>query len=329
MYKILILTGNVEERSLLYDTLQEFDEEFELYEAKAEEDALQVINSKDIQIVIKNRQTNLYEITKSYPLLEIIEIGEQKESLKQSLIEAIRRIIKREVDENTCKVEETISDYVVESIVSLEQANIWIKEIETAISLKNGELLKNGLDKALHGYRIVEEYYPFYVRSMYMLILQSMIKVVPCKMNDLEKMTEYIFKTEQCNRIENLLHTYAEMVEDEFENEAKASNRVIYQVKQYINLHYQEDLKLSHLAEQVYLSTNYLSNIFTKHTGCSLNKYIKEVRLEKAQELLLSTNMKIADIGRSVGYDNTSYFIKKFQERYGMTPEKYRIQPNN
>ena len=101
MYKILILTGNVEERSLLYDTLQEFDEEFELYEAKVEEDALQVINSKNIQIVIKDRQINLYEINKTYPLIEIIEIGEQKESLKQSLIEAIRRIIKREVDEHT------------------------------------------------------------------------------------------------------------------------------------------------------------------------------------------------------------------------------------
>jgi AraC-like DNA-binding protein len=37
--------------------------------------------------------------------------------------------------------------------------------------------------------------------------------------------------------------------------------------------------------------------------------------------------MKIADIGRRVGYDNTSYFIKKFQEKYGMTPEKYRMNP--
>lgn len=329
MYKILILTGNVEERSLLYDTLQEFDEEFELYEAKVEEDALRIINSKNIQIVIKDQQTNLYEINKSCPLLEIIEIGEQKELLKQSLIEAIRRIIKREVDEHTWKVEEKINKHVAESIVSLEQDNVWIKEIETAISLKNGELLKNVLDKALREYRILEEQYPFHVRSMYMAILQIMIKVVPCKMSDLEKMTEYIFRTEHSHKIENLLHTYAEMAGDEFDNEAKASNRVIYQVKQYINLHYQEDLKLSHLAEQVYLSTNYLSNIFTKHTGCSLNKYIKEVRLEKAQELLLSTNMKIADIGRSVGYDNTSYFIKKFQERYGMTPEKYRIKPNN
>lgn len=93
------------------------------------------------------------------------------------------------------------------------------------------------------------------------------------------------------------------------------------------NLHYHEDLKLHHLAEQVYLSSNYLSNIFTKHTGCSLNKYIKEVRLKKAQELLLSTNMKVADIGRRVGYDNTSYFIKKYQEKFGVTPEKYRMKP--
>ena len=122
--------------------------------------------------------------------------------------------------------------------------------------------MKRELDKALHEYRIVEEQYPFYVRSMYIMILHIMIKIVPCNMSDLEKMTEYILKTEQSHKIENLLLTYAEIVENEFENEAKASNRVIYQIKQYINLHYHEDLKLSHLAEQVYLSTNYLSNIY-------------------------------------------------------------------
>ena len=327
MYKILILTGNVEERSLLYDLLQEFEEEFELYEAREKEEALRIINSKKIQIVITERQANLYGICESCPQLEIIEIGEQKDDLKRNLIGAIRRIVKLEVDKHTRNVEKMMSDPVTEKKVSLEQDNVWIKEFETAISLKNGELMKRELDKVLREYRIMEEQYPFYVRSMYILILQIMIKIVPCKMSDLEKMTEYILKTEQSHKIENLLYTYAEIVEDEFENEAKASNRVIYQVKQYINLHYHEDLKLSHLAEQVYLSTNYLSNVFTKHTGCSLNKYIKEVRLEKAQELLLSTNMKIADIGRRVGYDNTSYFIKKFQEKYGMTPEKYRMNP--
>lgn len=327
MYKILILTENVEERSLLYDLLHDFEEEFELYEAREKEEVLRIINSKNIQIVIKDRQANLYGISESYSKLEIIEIGEQKDALKRNLTGAIRRIVKREVDKHTWNAEEMMSDSVTEKKVSFEQDNVWIKEFETAISLKNGELMKRELDKVLREYRIMEEQYPFYVRSMYILILQIMIKIVPCKMSDLEKMTEYILKTEQSHKIENLLHTYAEIVEDEFENEAKASNRVIYQVKQYINLHYHEDLKLSHLAEQVYLSTNYLSNVFTKHTGCSLNKYIKEVRLEKAQELLLSTNMKIADIGRRVGYDNTSYFIKKFQEKYGMTPEKYRMNP--
>ncbi len=342
MYKILILNGNVDERSLLYDVLREFDEEFELYEAKEKEDTLRIIHSKNIQIVITDRHTNLYEIYENYPYLEIIMIGNeqpifadnircvkeplQKDDLKQMLIEAIHHIIKREEEGSVWEVEHA-GIRAAEKRVSLERDDTWVKEIETAISLKNGEVLKFKLEQALRTYRTIEEQYPFYVRSMYMMILQLLVKIVPSKMSDLEKMIEYIFKTEQSIKIENLLLTYAELVVDEFENEAKSSNRVIYQVKQYINLHYHEDLKLSHLAEQVYLSTNYLSNIFTKYTGRSLNKYIKEVRLSKAQELLLSTNMKIADIGRSVGYDNTSYFIKKFQEQYGVTPEKYRMKP--
>ena len=112
MYKILILTGNVEERSLLYDLLQEFEEEFELYEAREKEEALRIIRSKNIQIVITDRQANLYGISEAYSQLEIIESGEQKDELKRKLTGAIHRIVKREVDKHTWKAEEIISVFL-------------------------------------------------------------------------------------------------------------------------------------------------------------------------------------------------------------------------
>ena len=62
--------------------------------------------------------------------------------------------------------------------------------------------------------------------------------------------------------------------------------------------------------KQIYLSPNYLSNMFTKATGSSLNKYIQQVRMWKAQELLININMKITGISKAVSYPTNSYLSK-------------------
>ncbi len=95
-------------------------------------------------------------------------------------------------------------------------------------------------------------------------------------------------------------------------------------VEEYIREHYMEELSLDKLAGVVFLSPKYLSSIFIQVTGTSLNKYIKNVRMEKAKELLIKTNMKISDICQKVGYSYVSYFCRSFQEHFGATPEKYR-----
>lgn len=78
------------------------------------------------------------------------------------------------------------------------------------------------------------------------------------------------------------------------------------------------------LAEKVYLSSGYLSFIFKKETGMNLNRFIRVFRMEKAKELLCSTNMKVAQVSEKVGFSNVSYFCRSFREYYGSSPESYR-----
>ena len=78
------------------------------------------------------------------------------------------------------------------------------------------------------------------------------------------------------------------------------------------------------LAAQVYLSPGYLSAIFKEETGVTLNRYIREVRMNKAKELLEGTNMKIARIAKEVGFSNSSYFCRSFREFFGMSPDSCR-----
>lgn len=102
------------------------------------------------------------------------------------------------------------------------------------------------------------------------------------------------------------------------------ANRTIAIVEQYILKHYMDELSLDILADKVYLTSHYLSSMFNREKGIGINRYIKNVRMEKARELLLDTNMKINDICKAVGYSNLSYFCKAFRNEHGMTPEKYR-----
>jgi len=78
------------------------------------------------------------------------------------------------------------------------------------------------------------------------------------------------------------------------------AERVIEDVVQMIEREYSSEITLESIARKVYLSPGYLSRLFKKHMGKSIIKYMTSVRLEKAGELLLSTNKKITDIGKEV-----------------------------
>lgn len=94
----------------------------------------------------------------------------------------------------------------------------------------------------------------------------------------------------------------------------------------YIAAHYPENLSLEVLAGVSYLNSDYLCRVFKKETGVNLMKYIKTFRMNKACQLLESTQQKVTAISQAVGYQNCAYFIHTFTDLFGVSPEKYRQQ---
>lgn len=115
-----------------------------------------------------------------------------------------------------------------------------------------------------------------------------------------------------------------DMEEDDSAENAQSMKHVIKMVTSYVKSHLNEKLSIEHLAKEVYLSPHYLSEVFIRENGYGLNRYIREQRMKRAQELLMSTNLRIGEIGYMVGYSNPSYFCKCFADAYHMTPEEYR-----
>ena len=72
------------------------------------------------------------------------------------------------------------------------------------------------------------------------------------------------------------------------------------------------------------MNSSYLSHLFRRQTGEKYVQYLNGIRIAKAKDLLLTTDRKLYQIARSVGYDNVKYFFRVFKKWEGITPEQYR-----
>lgn len=81
---------------------------------------------------------------------------------------------------------------------------------------------------------------------------------------------------------------------------------------------------LDDIANKLNLTNYSLSKLFKKKTGKTFIKELQRLRFEKAYEMLVSTTHSIDDISRTIGYDNLTFFYRKFTELYGMKPNEIR-----
>lgn len=92
----------------------------------------------------------------------------------------------------------------------------------------------------------------------------------------------------------------------------------------YIQSNYTRKIYLSEGAELLHMSPKYFCSYFTSTFGKSFTNYINHFRVEQACLLLITTNMPIMEIAFDVGFENFSYFIRKFKCITGYTPNAYR-----
>ena len=81
---------------------------------------------------------------------------------------------------------------------------------------------------------------------------------------------------------------------------------------------------LNSLADEMNLSSGYLSSLFKNLFGIPFQDYLNNMRMEKAKLLLLTTDLKNYEIGELVGIENFNYFNSKFKKTFGMTPKEFK-----
>ena len=104
---------------------------------------------------------------------------------------------------------------------------------------------------------------------------------------------------------------------------AEAASNPVSAVLEYVRGHLSEPLSVADMAELVSLSPSAFAHLFRDVTGRSPYQFLKEMRLDRARELLIDGNLAVARISKEVGYASVSHFISEFRGRFGVTPRAY------
>jgi AraC-like DNA-binding protein len=104
---------------------------------------------------------------------------------------------------------------------------------------------------------------------------------------------------------------------------AESASNPVSAVLEYVRGHLSEPLTVADMADLVNLSPSAFAHLFRDVTGRSPYQFLKEMRLDRARELLVDGNFTVARISKEVGYASVSHFISEFRGRFGVTPRGY------
>lgn len=96
----------------------------------------------------------------------------------------------------------------------------------------------------------------------------------------------------------------------------------------YILTHYDQDIYLDTIADALGVSAKHLSRVYKQHRGMNITDQICAVRIDRAKELLLGTDLAIQDVMRQTGFVSRATFLRSFKKYVGLSPSVYRHMHN-
>lgn len=147
--------------------------------------------------------------------------------------------------------------------------------------------------------------------------------VIPCSFNNF--VTE-LNNLETLNEINNFFYMqFDTIVEKLEERQSDKYDELLSKIADIINISFMDPtLSIDIIADKVNMSPIYLGRLYKKLCSKSISETITEIRMEKARELLKTSNLPVSEIVEKVGFSNVAYFYPLFKKMNGVTPNDYR-----
>lgn len=195
-----------------------------------------------------------------------------------------------------------------------------IKQIEEAISLLVGKI--EGMTLALNDYQL----YILDIISSILKLKKTMELDSSVLFNKEDNFLVIInsFKTKE--EIKEWLFSVCTLLAKEISAKRNTNkNELIEKAKEYMKQNYfDEELSAEKLCNYLHISTNYFSALFKKETKFTFTNYLTLIRIDKAKQLLRTSELKTFDIASRVGYSEGHYFSYVFKKITGISPTEYR-----
>jgi two-component system response regulator YesN len=273
---------------------------------------------------------------RSKKLLEVVNKAREelvKEKNNEQRLAVLRGEISNYINENKLN---TIYNWLIDDQFFQHQSLI-MDRIDLNAVLKRGskdDVLKtvNKISEELKSANLNKE--KLYV-VLNNLILESfkIIKDLDYKaedlMNTIDKNRMESINFDNLKEIEIMLKEFLLRLHDLISfNPDDKNAKIISEMKEYIAANYQDGITLSEMARRFNLSSGHLSNLFHEETGESFSDYLNMIRLNKAKELLKTTDDKIYQIADQLGFNDAYYFSSWFKKQVGASPTTYRDNIN-
>ena len=141
---------------------------------------------------------------------------------------------------------------------------------------------------------------------------------------DYKNILSAVLKLQTVEQLLKYVKNIADSAIDSFNSGNRKQSPIIRQILNYTNEHYNENLCLKSLGAIFNINPAYLGQLFQKETDELYTDYLNKLKMKKARQMLLDTNLKIADISREVGFCNANYFCTQFKKYIGVSPSEIR-----
>lgn len=157
------------------------------------------------------------------------------------------------------------------------------------------------------------------------LLFNDLLRQFPAQIMELyDEVIQKIRQSETIHQLQALLEEI--LLELYYKKHQKPFSEVTQTIINLTKERYQEELTLKLIADELHLNVVYIGQVFKKEMHLSFAQYLNQVRIKKAQALLLNTTKNINEISDAIGYNNTTYFSKMFKKLTSLAPKEFREQ---
>ena len=291
--------------------------------------------SKDLEEIMKNYSTIAYFGGIGQPVARLRELEESFREAERALAARftmeLNRIISVE-DIRMAQNVDTLDDIEITSFGEIEKTRTMLEkflnngaedEIDEFVDVYINELPEENLKSVLMRQYIIMDAY--IVMMSFCEKIEGIEGEMQAQSEELKNSMKTIQTLEEIKNYIRMLLKKIIGVRDTISG--RRYSDIIEIAKDQIRKTYMSDeISLNTIAAEVGMSPSYFSSIFSKEMGKTFVEYLKEIRMDRAKELLMCSPMKTSEIGYEVGYKDPHYFSYIFKKTQNCTPKEFRAR---